>query len=1061
MKSFFTRKMAGLSLLLSLLFSASYGQLVITDTGGCNGHVLHATVTGTLPTGTGITADDGYSGVFPIGFTFNFYGTPHTQLVIGSNGVINFDLTLAGAYCPWPITAALLGNPSMRNAICGPWCDILISAGGSITRSLSGTAPNRKFSVTWCASRMFSCTTQWTTSQIILYETSNIVEVHVANKTICGWNGGAAIIGVQNAAGTAATVAPGRDWAPSWSVTTPPEAWRFTPTGPGAYTVATIPYAPLPYATSGIYWYNTTTGAYLGSGPYLPVNPSVPTTYTAAALGCNDTTRAFFTITPSLCLTPEVNLPCVGDTLWLNGAGDSTGATYEWFGPAPYGITPIATTQKMFRAPATAAMSGFYRVIKTVGAIRDTATIYANVFRPPAVTATSSLGFCTPITNTVNLFCATDSVCNSWSWVGPSSFSSTVQNPVMNPFDFTKEGVYTVTATSLRGCVGTGTVLVKPGPAPIVGPDALCQFFTINLTDATPGGTWSSSSPAIASITSGGVVSGNLPGTATITYTLPNTCYTTKLITVHPKPAPPGIPEVRPCQYTSVGVLTVNVTSAGYGTSWYGPGVTPATNFPTGVSSFIPGTGTVGTTIYYVTQTSPFGCVSDSAVYPVRVIAEPPAPATFDTNYCQNDLVVVPVKAIGDSLRWYTSSTATPGTGSLTAPTPPVNNPANITYYVTQTQNGCESPKAVVNVTIYVLPVFEITAERNWVCQFDSLQLNYNGPAYVAPAYRWTLPIGSDFVNGTTAADQNVMVRFDTVWGRHDVMLEVSNYNGRCSTRDTMSIRVVPAPNATGYIKRDLCLGDTTTLALTEHSSNANKYTWLLNGGPMLSSNAIEVITANSNTGGPYVITWVKPGIHIFNVTAITAEGCLAMPTQDTVKVHDLPNPLFSVSKIPNKLCVDDSVLFTAAVNDYAYNYKWEPEHSFANQNKAETWGKVELTKSIISLTVTDAFGCEATYKKQINPDECCTVAMPNAFTPNNDGKNDRFRPLFAGYRRFHQFRITNRWGQTVFESGNSEPAWDGTRDGIPQDMGTYFYYLRYDCGGNALETKGDVTLIR
>jgi hypothetical protein len=48
-----------------------------------------------------------------------------------------------------------------------------------------------------------------------------------------------------------------------------------------------------------------------------------------------------------------------------------------------------------------------------------------------------------------------------------------------------------------------------------------------------------------------------------------------------------------------------------------------------------------------------------------------------------------------------------------------------------------------------------------------------------------------------------------------------------------------------------------------------------------------------------------------------------------------------------------------------------------------------------------------------------------------------------------------------MFEGGNSNVQWDGTYNGIPQDMGTYFYYLKYDCGGKTREIKGDVTLIR
>lgn len=74
----------------------------------CFNHGLHAGVAGgIIPISSGITVDDGWSGVIPIGFTFNFYGTPYTQCVIGSNGCLGFNLASAGAYCTWPIGATL------------------------------------------------------------------------------------------------------------------------------------------------------------------------------------------------------------------------------------------------------------------------------------------------------------------------------------------------------------------------------------------------------------------------------------------------------------------------------------------------------------------------------------------------------------------------------------------------------------------------------------------------------------------------------------------------------------------------------------------------------------------------------------------------------------------------------------------------------------------------------------------------------------------------------------------------------------------------------------------
>ena len=284
-------------ILLSLFCNQGYSQITLTaDSTGCGATstTLHAHLLGDVPTASGITADDGYSSAIDIGFSFDFYGTTYTQVLIGSNGCLCFDLSLAGGYNPWPITAALAGNSSAYNSICGPWCDIYIPAGGTITYSTDGTAPYRKFSVTFCTTAMFSCTSQWTTTQMIIYETTNIVEVHIGHKTICsGWNGGYAIVGVQNASGSASTAAPSRDYPTDWSTTD--EAWRFTPNASvSAYTCSSITYAPIPYSSSTISWFDSATHTYIGSGDSITVTPTGGSgTYYATAAGCADSTFAY------------------------------------------------------------------------------------------------------------------------------------------------------------------------------------------------------------------------------------------------------------------------------------------------------------------------------------------------------------------------------------------------------------------------------------------------------------------------------------------------------------------------------------------------------------------------------------------------------------------------------------------------------------------------------------------------------------------------------------------------------------------------------------------------
>jgi gliding motility-associated-like protein len=253
-------------------------------------------------------------------------------------------------------------------------------------------------------------------------------------------------------------------------------------------------------------------------------------------------------------------------------------------------------------------------------------------------------------------------------------------------------------------------------------------------------------------------------------------------------------------------------------------------------------------------------------------------------------------------------------------------------------------------------------------------------------------------------------------------------------------------------MKENICLGDTISLALSGRSDNADHFNWDFDGG--------SVITGSSSTGGPYHLSWHTPGIHVIKLRAITVEGCEGKDIFDTIKVIALPNAHIS-SNMTGVICLEDSLYISAIdSNEYGNSYEWSPAHFFHNTNKPGIWGRIE-TPGFVSLHVTNAFGCAASDSVLITPDACCKVIFPTAFTPNNDHHNDVFRPIFDGYHRFHSFRVTNRWGQTVFESTNSNVEWDGTFGGVPQDMGVYYYFIKFDCGGKSVTEKGDVTLIR
>jgi gliding motility-associated-like protein len=202
-------------------------------------------------------------------------------------------------------------------------------------------------------------------------------------------------------------------------------------------------------------------------------------------------------------------------------------------------------------------------------------------------------------------------------------------------------------------------------------------------------------------------------------------------------------------------------------------------------------------------------------------------------------------------------------------------------------------------------------------------------------------------------------------------------------------------------------------------------------------------------------------GAHIITLRAFTTEGCRGRLFKDTVKVMPRPSAQFTYRTLRNKICSEDSVLLLAIdSSNYRNAYTWHPQHYFFEGNGPKAWGKID-NSGFITLNVVNEFGCTASDSLYLNTEQCCKVSFPTAFTPNGDGKNDVFRPIFEGFHRFSVFRVVNRWGQTVFETTNSNGHWDGTLNGEPQDLGVYFYMLKYDCNNETVIEKGEVTLIR
>jgi gliding motility-associated-like protein len=112
----------------------------------------------------------------------------------------------------------------------------------------------------------------------------------------------------------------------------------------------------------------------------------------------------------------------------------------------------------------------------------------------------------------------------------------------------------------------------------------------------------------------------------------------------------------------------------------------------------------------------------------------------------------------------------------------------------------------------------------------------------------------------------------------------------------------------------------------------------------------------------------------------------------------------------------------------------------------------------------TDGNGCVSKDSVYIEPGPCCEeVFVPNAFSPNGDGKNDVFKVATSAGIELIQFDIYDRWGNRVWSTNDFRSGWDGIYRGADQSMNVFYYIFRYKCltDGEKYIKKGDILLLR
>jgi len=201
------------------------------------------------------------------------------------------------------------------------------------------------------------------------------------------------------------------------------------------------------------------------------------------------------------------------------------------------------------------------------------------------------------------------------------------------------------------------------------------------------------------------------------------------------------------------------------------------------------------------------------------------------------------------------------------------------------------------------------------------------------------------------------------------------------------------------------------------------------------------------NTDKP-VYTVAQSGAYAVTVTTV----CNTF--NDAINVEILPNLVVELGN-DTVICPGKRITLNAAAGTPA-NYVW--------QDGAQTTSYVVDTPGIYSVSVFN--DCEQVLDRiEIQECEICTVYVPNAFSPNDDGFNDKFLPLSDCTLEQFTMRIFNRWGGLVYETNNPDAGWNGRAENKNLEPGIYVWQMEYvvveDGKPRTEKISGDVAVLR
>lgn len=675
-----------------------------------------------------------------------------------------------------------------------------------------------------------------------------------------------------------------------------------SPIGGGAFSLCDGGTATLTSSTAGKTWSSASPGvaSISPTGVVSAISPGTSIISYTNEFGCASTK----VVTVNAVFTPNTGTPTICQGLTSAFSNATPGGSWT---SSNLAVGTVGAATGIVRG-LTVGTTNITYSISTSGCFSVTqVTVVAT---PAAIggTASACIGSSSTLTH----------VSSGGTWSSSNNAIGTV-NPVSGQVTGIAAGGTTISYTVFDGCHVTRVFNVNALPVvnPIAGTASVCVSSNTALSNSTSGGVWSSSDPAIATVSTGGSVTGVIEGNATISYTVTNVngCVktVTREVTVNPLPTvDPIAGTINICQ--SATSLLTNATNDGVWSS-----STPAVA-SIGTGGLVTA-GTAGTARISYTVTNAGGCIARATTI-VTVNAFPSVGAiTGSLTLCANTTTNLANATSGGVWSGSTPAVATVSTGGVV--TGVSDGTATISYVVTNLA-GCATT-VTANVTVNVVPVVDVITGTLSACVNATTDLDNTTGSGV-----WSSSAtGIGTVNATTGLVSGISA------GNTTISYSVTNGFG-CIGRSTAVVTVNPLPIVAAISGTlNTCIGGTTTLA------NATATGVWSSAAPA---------TASIDAGG--VVSGLLAGNATISYTVTSAFGCIGRSTA-IVTVNSLP--VVAAVTGTTEVCTNGT---TALANVTASGVWSSADLGIATVGLTGIVTGVASGNATISYTVTNGFGC-------------------------------------------------------------------------------------------------------